>query len=145
MLHDLRLAFRGLWKSPGFAIVAVATLAIGLGSTTAVFSVVYGVLLRPLPMGDPDRVVYLRETRLPQFPSFSVSPGNFLTWRRETTTFEAMAATASAAFILTGSGEPERLPGARVTADLFPLLGVPPTLGRYFRPDEDRPARIRLS
>ena len=139
MLHDLRLAFRGLWKSPGLAIVAVATLAIGLGSTTAVFSVVYGVLLRPLPMGDPDRVVYLRETRLPQFPSFSVSPGNFLAWRRESTTFEAMAATASAAFILTGSGEPERLPGARVTADLFPLLAVPPTLGRYFRLDEDRP------
>jgi putative ABC transport system permease protein len=139
MLYALRLAFRGLWKRPAFAIVAVATLAIGLGSTTAVFSVVYGVLLRPLPMRDPDRVVYLRETRLPQFPSFSVSPGNFLTWQRETKTFEAMAATATAAFILTGSGEPERLPGARVTSDLFALLGVPPTLGRYFRPDEDRP------
>jgi putative ABC transport system permease protein len=70
----------------------VATLALGLGATTAIFSVVDGVLLQPLPIADPDRVIVLRESRLPQFPSFSVSPGNLLTWRREAKTFETIAA-----------------------------------------------------
>lgn len=139
MLRDLRLAVRGLRKNPVFSVVAITTLALGLGATTAIFSVVHGVLLSPLPIADPDRVIYLRESRLPQFPSFSVSPGNFLTWRREAKTFESMAAIGTSFQILTGSGEPERLRGDRATAELFPLLGVSPIVGRFFLPEEDRP------
>jgi len=139
MLHDLRLGLRGLRHNPVFSIVAVTILALGLGATTAIFSVVQGVLLRPLPIAEPDRVIYLRESRLPQFPSFSVSPGNFVTWRRETRTFETMAAIGGSFLILTGGGEPERLRADRVTADLFPMLGVTPLAGRFFRTDEDKP------
>ena len=92
MRHDLALALRALRQNVIFALVALTTLALGLGATTAIFSVVNAVLLKPLPIAEPDRVMFLRESRLPQFPSFSVSPGNFLTWRRETKTFDAMAA-----------------------------------------------------
>jgi putative ABC transport system permease protein len=82
MRHDLALALRALRQNVIFALVALTTLALGLGATTAIFSVVNAVLLKPLPIAEPDRVMFLRESRLPQFPSFSVSPGNFLTWRR---------------------------------------------------------------
>jgi putative ABC transport system permease protein len=92
MRHDLALALRALRQNVIFALVALTTLALGLGATTAIFSVVNAVLLKPLPIAEPDRVMFLRESRLPQFPSFSVSPGNSLTWRRETKTFDAMAA-----------------------------------------------------
>ena len=92
MLHDFALALRALRRNPIFSLVALTTLALGLGAATAIFSVVDGVLLQPLPIADADRVIVLRESRLPQFPSFSVSPGNFLTWRREARTFETMGA-----------------------------------------------------
>jgi putative ABC transport system permease protein len=82
MRHDLALALRALRQNAIFALVALTTLALGLGATTAIFSVVNAVLLKPLPIAEPDRVMFLRESRLPQFPSFSVSPGNFLTGRR---------------------------------------------------------------
>src|SRR5215208_1112535 len=139
MLHDLALALRALRQNPVFTLVALTTLALGLGATTAIFSVVDGVLLKPLPIANPDRVILLRESRLPQFPAFSVSPGNFLTWRREAKTFETMAAIGGSSLILTGLGDPERLRGDRVTAELFPLLAVPPIAGRYFLPSEDKP------
>ena len=95
MGHDFRLAVRGLLKSPIFTIVTIGTLALGLGATTAIFSVVHSVLLNPLPLDDPDRVLYIRESKLPQFPTFSASPGNFLTWRRDTTSFASMGAFAT--------------------------------------------------
>jgi putative ABC transport system permease protein len=139
MRHDLRLAVRGLLKSPIYTFVTVATLALGLGATTAIFSVVHGVLLNPLPVEAPDRVLYIRESRLPQFPSFSVAPGHFVAWRRDTTSFASMAAVATSAVVVTGLGEPERIRADRATADLFPLLGVTPIAGRVFTADEDRP------
>ena len=144
MPHDLRLAIRGLLKSPIFTAVTVATLALGLGATTAIFSVLHGVLLNPLPIEDPDGVVYLRESRLPQFPSFSVAPGNFLTWRRETSTFASMAAVTLSTAVVTGLAEPERIQAGRASAELFPLLGIRPVLGRFYRAEEDRPEAERV-
>ena len=107
-MHDARLALRALRQNPIFTLVSLTTLAVGLGATTAIFSVVNAVLLEPLSIAEPSRVMYLRESRLPQFPSFSISPGNYLTWRRETKTFETMAAATSSFLILTGHGDPER-------------------------------------
>ncbi|MFH1730653.1 MAG: ABC transporter permease, partial [Planctomycetota bacterium] len=104
MLQDLRYALRAFAKNPGFATVAVLTLALGLGASTAIFSVVNTVLLRPLPFAEPDRLIYLRESKLPQLPEFSVSPGNFLAWQAQNGTFEAMAAYGGATFNLTGAG-----------------------------------------
>jgi putative ABC transport system permease protein len=138
-MHDARLALRALRQNPIFTCVAMTTLALGLGATTAIFSVVNAVLLEPLPIKDPDRVMFLRESRLPQFPSFSISPGNFLTWRREAKTFEAMGAATGGFLILTGQGDPERLRADRVTGDMFPMLGVTPIAGRYFLHSEDQP------
>ncbi len=136
--QDLRHAVRGLARNPGYAAVAVLTLALGLGASTAIFTVVNAVLLRPLPFAEPDRLVYLRESKLPQLPEFSVSPGNFLAWQAQNGAFEAMAAYGGGSFNLTGAGEPERLVGDRATANLFDLLGIRPVVGRTFTPDEDR-------
>jgi len=138
-MHDARLALRALRQNPVFTLVALTTLALGLGATTAIFSVVNAVLLEPLSIAEPSRVMYLRESRLPQFPSFSISPGNYLTWRRETKTFETMGAATSSFLILTGHGDPERLRADRVTSEMFPMLGASPVAGRYFLPSEDKP------
>lgn len=118
MWNGLRVAYRGLWRTKSFAAIAVLTLALGMGASTAVFSVVNTVLLRPLPFAEPDRLVVLRESKLPQLPSFSVAPGNFMSWRAGNDSFERMAAIEGVGLNLTGSGEPETLPAARVSADL---------------------------
>jgi putative ABC transport system permease protein len=135
--QDARFAIRTLLSRPSFSLTAVLVLALGIGAGTAIFSVVESVLLRPLPYAEPDRLILLLEKKLPQFPQFSVAPGNFLTWRERTKAFESIAAWRSGAFDLTGSGEPERLRGLRVTWNLFGLLGAPPVVGRDFRQDED--------
>src|SRR5216110_1321908 len=92
MLNDLRYALRQLIKAPSFTIVAILTLALGIGACTAIFSVVNTVLLRPLEFSEPDRIVAIRETNLPQFPEFSVSPPNFLDWEKQTKSYEYLAA-----------------------------------------------------
>jgi putative ABC transport system permease protein len=148
VMRDVSLALRNLRRRPGFALVAILTLGVGVGATTAVFTAVNAVLLAPLPYAEPDRLVMLRERKLPQFPSFSVAPGNFLAWKEQARAFERLAAFRSGSYVMAGTAEPERVEGARVTADLFPLLGVPPALGRWFREDEDQPgaaAPIMLS
>ena len=118
LLHDVRYGLRMLRGSPAFTIVAVITLAWGIGANTAIFSVVNAVLLRPLPYTDPGRLVVLREkTKLPQFPEFSVSPGNFLDWQKQNTVFEQIAAVRSSSYNLVGKGDPERLRAARVARD----------------------------
>src|SRR5437773_12124772 len=111
MLNDLRYALRQLAKSPGFAAVTILTLALGIGACTAIFSVVNAVLLRPLDYPDPSRLVVIRETQLPHFPEFSVSPPNFLDWEKQTKSFERLAAYSGAGLNLTGEGEPQRLVG----------------------------------
>ncbi len=141
LLHDLRYGLRMLRRRPGFTLIAVFTLALGIGANTAIFSVVNTVLLKPLPYADPDRLIIVRETKLPQFPEFSVSPGNFLDWQKQNTVFAEIEAQRGATWNLTGTGEPERLRGARVTSGLFQMLGARPARGRDFLPEEDQPGR----
>jgi putative ABC transport system permease protein len=141
MLNDLRYAIRQLIKSPGFTAVAVLTLALGIGACAAIFSVVNGVLLRPLEYPQPDRIVVLRETQLPQFPEFSVSPPNYLDWERQTRSYSAIAAYSGSQINLTGEGEPQRLIGVKATAHYFDVYGVQPSLGRTFLPEEDAPGK----
>src|SRR5215470_19057834 len=107
--QDLRYGARMLLKKPGFTAIAVVTLALGIGGNAAIFSVVNSVLLRPLPFKDPDRLMWIRETKLPQFPEFSVSPGNFLDWKKQNTVFERLVAFNGLSFNMVGMGDTEKL------------------------------------
>ncbi len=137
LLQDLQYAGRQLVKSPGFAIVAILTLALGIGANTTIFSVVNGVLLNPLPYPHADRLVTLFHNK-PNFTKGSISYPNFLDWQRDNQSFEAMVAYRYGNEKLTGSGEPENLSGRMVSAGFFEMLGVKPLLGRSFTSDEDR-------
>jgi putative ABC transport system permease protein len=140
LLQDLRYAFRMLLKNPGFAGVAIVALALGIGANTAIFSVVNTVLLQSLPYEAPDRLMVIKENKLPQFPEFSISPGNFLDWQKQATSFEKLAAVNGSAYNLVyGDTEPERLRGARMSAGLFEMLAVNPIQGRTFTDEEDQP------
>ena len=136
LLSDIRYAFRVLLKSPGFTLIAVLTLALGIGANTAIFSVVNAVLLRPLPFRDPSRLVLVVEKS--KYPTITVSYENYLDWRDQSHSFESMEAIFGANMTLTGKGEPERLVARRVTSGFFPLLGVSTRIGRNFTAGEDR-------
>src|SRR5262245_43073915 len=136
-MNDLRDAFRQLIKNPGFAALAILTLALGIGACTAIFSVVNGVLLRPLDYPHPDRIVVIRETNLPQFPEFTVSPPNYLDWAKQTKSWQYLAAYTGIQINLTGEGEPQRLVAVRATSQYFDAYGIKPVLGRWFVPQED--------
>ena len=138
LTQDLRYGFRTLRKSPGFTAVALLALALGIGANTAIFSVVNGVLLRPLGYPDASRLLMIFESN-PDFSQSSVAYPNFLDWRRESRSFTGMAAVRSDDFNFTGRGEPEHLSGVYASASLLPTLGVTPFMGRGFLPDEDRP------
>jgi putative ABC transport system permease protein len=135
---DIRYGLRQLRRNPGFTIVAVLTLALGIGANTAIFSVVNTVLLRPLPYRNPDRLVTILH-----YGDGPVSPANFLDWRKLNHVFERMSAAEWWAPNVTGVDKSERLWALRVTSNTFPLLGVQPLLGRTFTPDEDDPGRER--
>jgi len=135
--QDLRFAMRVLRKAPGFTAVAILTLALGIGANTAVFSVVNGVLLNPLPYPHPERLAAVAE-RFPPFPEASISYPNFLDWTRLNHTFEGLAAYRHTNFNLTGSGEAQRLSGVQASASFFSLLGVRPLIGRDFLPQDDQ-------
>jgi len=141
---DLRYALRTLGRSPGFAATAIATLALGIGANTAIFSVVYAVLLKPLPYARPSELVAV-STYIPQmrarFPSLPVRAVDFLEFRRSASKLGQLAAIYPAGFNLTGAGQPERLFGARVSGNMFSLLGVAPERGRGFLPEEDQAGR----
>jgi putative ABC transport system permease protein len=137
LAQDVRYALRQLRKSPGFATVTVVTLALGIGANTAIFSVVNGVLLNPLPFHDASRIVSLFEAT-PNFVKGSISYPNFLDWQRDNRSFEAMAAYRSTYGSITGIGQAEEVHAQRVSANFFPILGVNPILGRNFTPKEDR-------
>ncbi|MEN3327985.1 MAG: hypothetical protein V7638_2792 [Acidobacteriota bacterium] len=144
-LHDLRFALRMLLKNPGFTIVTVIALALGIGANTAIFSVVNAVLLRPPPYKDPERLVMVWEDASKSgHPRDTLSAANFIDWRNQNQVFEGMAAITDESFNLTGAGDPERLEGLRVSASLFPLLGVEPQLGRVFTAAEDQPRSQRV-
>jgi putative ABC transport system permease protein len=147
--QDVRFALRQLRHRPGFAIVAILVLALGLGGNAAMFSVVNAVLLQPLPYSDPQRLVALFERDVVGEEPFNVvAPANFLDWQKQAQSFEQMAASGESAFNLasaTGSFTPERIDGAYCSANLFATLGVSPVLGRSFRDDEDRPGAARVA
>jgi putative ABC transport system permease protein len=137
LFRDLRYAFRLLLKTPAFAAIAILTLALGIGANTAIFSVVNGVLLRPLPFRDPGRLVLIAERT--SYPTLSTSYENYLDWRDQSHSFESMEATRGATITLTAAGEPERLSARMATAGIFPMLGVGAQVGRTFLPEEDKP------
>jgi predicted permease len=142
--QDIRYAVRTLRKTPGFTLVAVLTLAIGIGANTAIFSVVDTVLVRPLTYRDPERLVVIHETiqglNRPE-PLVPVNVSHFLEWRVTTDAFDAMSLVQGGQINLTGAGEPESIPMARASANIFDLLGVQPHLGRTFAPKEDQAGR----
>lgn len=136
-MNDLRFAFRQLLKSPGFTVVVVLTLALGIGANTAIFSVINAVLLRPPPYEDPERLVFLSETSQSS-GDLSIAYPNFLDWQSQQEGFSSLAAFREDGWNLTGSGQPERVNGLQVTANFFSTLGVPPLCGRVFTAEEDK-------
>jgi len=147
LAQDLRYATRTLRKNPGFAAAAIVTLALGMGANVAIFSVVYAVLLKPLPYSEPDQIwsveVVIPEVRS-QFASLPVRIQDYLEWRRASTAFSAVAALSPAEWNLTGDGEPEHLSGALVSVNFFSFLGVPLAYGREFVPEEEQPGRDKV-
>ncbi|HEX9671491.1 MAG TPA: ABC transporter permease, partial [Thermoanaerobaculia bacterium] len=139
--QDIRFALRSLRRSPGHTAAALLALALGIGANTAIFSVVYGVLLEPLPYPSPERLVMLIDANPSRgFDRFTSSPPNFVDWRDQSRSFAGMAAMTRANPSLTGGGaEPERLEGAQISAGFFETLGVPPALGRGIGAADDRP------
>ena len=140
LIHDVRYGIRMFLRAPGFAAVAVATLALGIGANSAMFSAVNAVLLRPLPFADPDRLVLVSENNLQKgWQQFSVAPPNYIDWRTQNQVFDDVAAMRGAAFNFTGGAEPERITGSRVTPAFFTMLGVNPIHGRTFFGEDDQP------
>ncbi|MBZ5684484.1 MAG: ABC transporter permease [Acidobacteriia bacterium] len=135
-LQDIRYALRMLAQSPGFTAIAILTLALGIGANTALFSVVNGVLLNPLPYPQPDRLVALY-SRTSTFAQSSISYPNFLDWQRNNRSLASLAAYRSDDFNLTGAGEPERVRTEMISADFFSILGVTPLMGRDFTTQDD--------
>ncbi len=142
-MMDVRYGMRSLLKKPGFTLTAVIALALGIGANTAIFSVINGVLLRSLSYANPDSIVMVRERDATERnPRNVVSPANYLDWQRQSTSFEHMAATVEQRVNLTGGrGEPEEIKAQFVSQAFFPALGVQPTLGRAFLPEEDTPGK----
>jgi putative ABC transport system permease protein len=142
LFQDLRYGFRILWKSPGFTAVAVLTLALGIGANTAIFTIVNSVLLRPLPFPNPDQLVSLNEKDmrgdLPGGLMANTSYPDFFDWRAQNHVFENMAAFRHTGYTLTGAGTALHIDAVIVTADFFSVLGIPPTLGRGFLPEEEK-------
>jgi predicted permease len=136
MFQDLRFGARMLLKNPGFTAVVVLTLALGIGANAALFSVVNGVLLSPLPYPEPDQLVTLHQSK-PNFATGAIPYPNFQDWQRENQTFSAMAISRRTSFSLIGAGEAEQVDGRWVSATFFSVLGVKPRLGRDFAPGED--------
>ncbi|HZF38873.1 MAG TPA: ABC transporter permease, partial [Blastocatellia bacterium] len=137
--QDLHFGARMLLKKPGFTIVTVIILALGIGANTAVFSLINAVLLQPLPFYEPERLVMVwEEASFAGFPRQEPAPANYVDWKAQQSVFEDMAALHWATFRLTGDGEPQQIFANSVTANLFPLLGVAPALGRTFSPEEEK-------
>jgi putative ABC transport system permease protein len=140
MFQDLRYGARMLMKKPGFTLIAVITLALGIGANTAIFSVVNAALLKPLPFPQPERLAFIYEQRVAQGRLQGlIAPGDFFAWQEQNRSFERIAAYTEALFNLTGGGEPERVWGMITTPELFATLGVRPMLGRDFTAEDGAP------
>src|SRR5215471_1629031 len=148
IFQDFRYALRQLRKNPAFAAVAVLTLALGIGANTAIFSVVNGVLLKPLPYKEPDRLVRVWHVppakSFPGIPTFTVSAANFLDWQNQNHVFDRMTIYSFRNFTVTGSGNPLQVNACAVSATFFPLLGVEPLLGRTLLPEEDQQGKANV-
>lgn len=145
LIHDLRFGMRMLVKNPSFTVVAVITMALGIGANTALFSVVNGVLLKSLPFKDSGRLLFLFETnaKIPS-PTIPASTLNYRDWKEQNRVLESMAARRPFVVSLTGSDQPEKIQGERVTFDYFQTLGIDPLAGRTFTEDEDKPGGGRV-
>ena len=144
--QDARFGVRTLMRRPAFTVIAVLTIGVGMGATTAMFSLIDSVLLKPLPFHDPDRLTMVYEVR-PRFnaPRIIVAPANYLDWQQQARSFERLAAYVDGFANLTGSGAPERLVAVNVTPNLFPTLGVAPLVGRWFTAPEGAPGRTDVA
>src|SRR5258708_37623655 len=137
LLKDLRYGIRSLSKHPGFTAIVVATLALGIGANTAIFSLVHAVLLRSLPFPDSDKLIVLKDQNGKTGETLpTVSPADFFDWKRQSQSFATMAAHSGWSITLLEGGESELIPAERVTEEFFSTLGVQPLLGRTFMPDE---------
>ncbi len=138
-MSDLKFALRQLRQSPGFTLVAVLTLALGIGANTAIFSIVNAVLLRPLPYPEADRIMVLNESSGPG-QDYSVALPDYFDWQKDNTVFEHLAATHKESRNLSGipGRDPERVSCASVTRNFFNIIGLPPQIGRTFGEDEDK-------
>src|SRR6185503_7330037 len=144
VLSDLRHGLRVLLRTPLFTICTIAALAIGIGSTTVLFSVVHALLIRPLPYRDAESLVVIWEHNLPRNrPRNVISPANFLQWRVRSQSFESLAAFSQNRVTLTGNGEPQELAVVTVTSNIFDTLGVSPMIGRAFVAGEDTEGAAR--
>jgi putative ABC transport system permease protein len=148
MIRDLRYGIRMLLKNPGFTLIAVFTLALGIGANTAIFSVVNAVLIKALPFQEPDRIVMLWTDN----PALNLGirelpplPIDLIEWRRQAESFEQIAAFRPSPADLSEQGDPERVGGVEITANFFPLLGIQPQLGRVFSVDEEQPGRDKVA
>src|SRR5271154_2910553 len=140
LTQDVVYGLRVLRKNPGFTLITILTLALGIGANTALFSIVNGVLLNPLPYPKPNELVTVHASK-PNFDTGSVSYPNFRDWQRDNQTLAALAIHRIYSFVLTGTGEAESIPSQFVSSDFFPMLGVKPALGRLFAPGEDEIGR----
>ncbi|HSK10506.1 MAG TPA: ABC transporter permease [Vicinamibacterales bacterium] len=142
--RDVRFGARLLFRTPGVTLAAMLALALGIGANSAVFSVVYGVLLKPLPYPHPDRLVVIYDTQ-PALKTAPASYPKYIDWREENRVFEVIGGAQGAATVLTGQGEPERLQTANVTASFFRVFAVPPQHGRWFTEEEDQPGGAKVA
>src|SRR5215216_5701519 len=147
LIKDIRYGFRGLLKRPGFTVIALVALALGIGANTAIFSLVNAVVIRPLPFPEPDQLVWVYGNIRNGGSRASVSPLDFLDYRSQNKTFEQFAASGTLPLPanLTGSGEPERLSASVVTGNYFQAFGVAPALGRGFSLENEKPGNDQVT
>src|SRR5262245_50403250 len=147
LIQDLRYGSRMLLKNPGFTLVAIITLSLGIGANTAIFSLINSLLLKPIPFPQADRLALVWQSQVSNPESRNiVSAPNFWDWQRQNDVFENMSVfdTAGKGYDLSGDGEPERVSGLRVSAGFFDTLGVKPRLGRAFSPEEEQPGKYQV-
>jgi putative ABC transport system permease protein len=144
-IRDLRQGFRLLFRAPGFAVTAILTLALGIGATTALFTVVNAVLLEPLPFPGSNRLIQVWRSELPALTYGSASYPRYLDWRAHQRVFTDLGAWSPRGFTLTGPQGPERATGAMASASFFSVVGAPPVIGRYFSDDEDRRGAAKVA